>query len=1665
VDATDTAGNVSAPASGGDWAISTRIPNPPVIISVSQDTGISFTDKLTKDTTLTITGTGNAGDTITIYDGTTVVGTALVGPDGKWTATTSALADGGHSLDVTATSPLGFEGLASSAGYWTVDTVAPAQPVLGNNNGLPLVTGTADPGTTVSVVIGGATYTVPVDNNGAWTINLATDIPASGTAPALATGTFPISVYSTDAAGNSTTPTSSSLVVTTTVQPPPVFTSNPTTSDTTPRITGNSEIGSTVTLELRDSNNVLIATYSNIPTTSAGTWAVNLETAIPDGGTNPIAPLVDGNSYKLSATATDANQQFTSVAANKKLVIDTTAPNRPTITSPAITNDSTPLFTGTAEAGSMIELVIKLPNGSSVTLYQTATSPVDPNNPSAPGTWAIDFSKISPTAGFLNDLADGNYVVEVVAIDAAGNRSQSAVQNPFVVDTVAPAAPVITSPALTNDNTPVIAGTAEPNSTITLVIDGFTFVTQANSSGQWSVDLQTAIPVGGSGPIAALTDGVHPVTVTATDAAGNISPATSQNLRVDTTPPAAPEITSGNKTNDTTPVITGLAEPGSTVAVTINGSTFNTTAGPNGNWSVNLETAIPNGGTTPIAPLTNGQTYPVSVTATDAAGNTSQPATQNLLVDTTAPDAPAFTSSALTNQVPPTITGTAEPGSTLTLVINGATYQTPVDANGNWSVNTATATPTSGTLGAFTDGSYPISAFCTDASNNQSGTSAQTLVVDLTAPVITSAVASFGTNLNLEESKANATIAIAITGIEDGQPASVTINGTTFTGTVYNGKVIITVSAATLDGLQDGTSPTILVSATDRAGNTGTLGVPFSVDKSGPPRPSIVSVSSSQTDPNPNDLFTSVVNPTVVISGQAGQTIVIHGPNGIVNPSDYTVAETNGLYTVTFNTNQPRGDYKINMMDANGNENADGSGAQNFFRIDSIPILFDNPTRRSTAMGSTYGNLGAKNILNGEIFNVPQQSDNTWVDLDGEKLTFGLAGSTVVETDQNGNPTLVEVSINGAVLQLNPITGAYKYTPVPLIDRMDTFVLTLRDSSGNQTQLRLTFNSIDNLDRDGIGSATESTLAGIVTGNGNSTNLAGDLNRDGVADANQNSVTTLAWRKEADYLNAMNPNTVANTDRSAIVVMVVNSSLFNPNTTTTLSQLMGNVDPLAQLLEIKVTNTNGTLPDSRAFYKPWDLMNFSVESLVSTGLTDINPNRPGTQVQVAIDISNANISMGGFGFSLYRKHVTQQTLDDYASAGITLTDLNNNPVTAPGWYDYTQRTPGGDGAAFKDFNNDGKIDAIIVTLTDNAFGDDSPLRNKIVDPGTPSSNFPPNPGGNNPGVPNPPGSFAPQPGIAGFSATGTNNGSQAGTTVQVYPSSSTTASTTVTPFPGFQGEVRIIRADFNNDGTPDIVASMGAGGLPLVRIINGANTSNTLLEFMAYDRAFTGGVFVATGDVNHDSILDIVTGAGPGGGPHVKAFSGNNATELASFFAYTTAFTGGVSVAAADLTGDGFAEIVTGAGPGGGPHVKVFDGNGFGMIQEFMAYTLDFSGGVYVSAGDYLSDGKMEIITGAGAGGGPHVKIWDYLSNHLDGELMAYTKFTTNSGQVIDALFSGGVRVALADANGDGVNDLVTGAGPGGGPHVKVFVGFRLELLLNFFSGDRDDKRGIFVGN
>src|SRR3954468_9527842 len=115
-----------------------------------------------------------------------------------------------------------------------------------------------------------------------------------------------------------------------------------------------------------------------------------------------------------------------------------------------------------------------------------------------------------------------------------------------------------------------------------------------------------------------------------------------------------------------------------------------------------------------------------------------------------------------------------------------------------------------------------------------------------------------------------------------------------------------------------------------------------------------------------------------------------------------------------------------------------------------------------------------------------------------------------------------------------------------------------------------------------------------------------------------------------------------------------------------------------------------------------------------------------------------------------------------------------------------------------------------------------------------------------------------------------------------------------------------------------------AGGLPYVRLFD-PTTGAQVRAFLAYDASFKGGVHVALGDVTGDGVPDVVTGAGAGGGPHVKVFDGRTGALLSQFFAYALGFTGGVNVAVGDVTGDGKADIVTGAGAGGGPHVRVFD--------------------------------------------------------------------------------------------------------------------------------------------
>jgi subtilisin family serine protease len=271
--------------------------------------------------------------------------------------------------------------------------------------------------------------------------------------------------------------------------------------------------------------------------------------------------------------------------------------------------------------------------------------------------------------------------------------------------------------------------------------------------------------------------------------------------------------------------------------------------------------------------------------------------------------------------------------------------------------------------------------------------------------------------------------------------------------------------------------------------------------------------------------------------------------------------------------------------------------------------------------------------------------------------------------------------------------------------------------------------------------------------------------------------------------------------------------------------------------------------------------------------------------------------------------------------------------------------------------------------------------------------------------------------------------------------------------PGFTGGVHVAACDFDGDGRDEVVVTgPGAGGGPHVRALQLDASGNVVAElasFFAYDPAFTGGVFVACGPVEGPGARNIVTGPGPGGGPHLRILryqpgAPGGVVPVFDFLPYHPAFTGGVHVAVGDANGpDGRAEVVTAPGAGGGPHVRVltFDSGALTPIGEFFAYDPAFTGGVFVATGDVTSDGVVEVITGPGSGGGPHVRAFSGAGVPLGGGFFAYSP-----------QFTAGVRVAAGDFAGNGAAEIVTAPGAGGGPHVIPFALAGTPVTPGFFA-------------
>ncbi len=185
------------------------------------------------------------------------------------------------------------------------------------------------------------------------------------------------------------------------------------------------------------------------------------------------------------------------------------------------------------------------------------------------------------------------------------------------------------------------------------------------------------------------------------------------------------------------------------------------------------------------------------------------------------------------------------------------------------------------------------------------------------------------------------------------------------------------------------------------------------------------------------------------------------------------------------------------------------------------------------------------------------------------------------------------------------------------------------------------------------------------------------------------------------------------------------------------------------------------------------------------------------------------------------------------------------------------------------------------------------------------------------------------------------------------------------PFPGFTGGSLVSTGDVTGDEIDDIAVAAGAGGGPHVKVFDGA-TGAEVRSFFAFDEAFRGGASIGLGDATGDKIADLVVGAGAGGGPHVKVFDGATGAEIRSFFAFDEAFRGGVAVRAGDVSGDGLADLVTGAGPGGGPHVKVFDATTAAVIQSFFGGDPADRDGAFVGVADFLGAGRAQVTAGAG---------------------------------------------------------------------------------------------------
>lgn len=706
----------------------------------------------TDDTTPTLSGKAEAGSTVRIYDGGSLLGAVTADPDGNWNFTPSPpLLNGAHDFAVTAEDKAGNLSAKSDVFGIVIDTVAPDAPVIvsvvddqGNQTGLlnsgdatddtkPTLSGTAEPNSTVIVrddshEIGRAV----AGPDGKWTLEPV--LP-------MGLGEHKLTAEAVDAAGNVSAPSNPfDLILGSPDQPSaPAITSviddvgsitgniqkDGLTDDARPTINGTAQAGMTVSVYI---DGVLAGTTI---AKSNGDWSFT-----------PSADLADGL-HEITATATNTLGNISPETGKYPIVVDTTPPEVPApadatlwddagtitgvITSGTITDDNTPTFNGVAE-----------PNAT-VIIYDDGEE-IGRVVANAGGAWSFTPSPV---------LVDGAHKLNYEVMDQAGNIGPKSETIEFTVDTsrlevsidgaiddVGGITGAISKGGVTDDTVPTLHGKATPGGTVK-IYEGGVLLGQviAGNDGQWSMTLPEA-----------LAGGAHSLTATVTTVAnGESDPSSAFDFNIDVTAPDIPTIvevkddvgfpqnalSKGESTDDTTPTLSGKAEAGSTVHVYDKGSLLGSVvARESGDWSF-----------TPSPPLLNG-VHEFTVKAEDKAGNISQPSDMfDIVIDTVAPEKPLIDSvyddqgartgnvlaGASTDDARPRISGSAEAGSTVIIRDGDAELGRVIaGSDGKWVFDPPAA---------LSEGEHVLSVEAMDAAGNVSAPSDEFgFVVDTSLP-------------------------------------------------------------------------------------------------------------------------------------------------------------------------------------------------------------------------------------------------------------------------------------------------------------------------------------------------------------------------------------------------------------------------------------------------------------------------------------------------------------------------------------------------------------------------------------------------------------------------------------------------------------------------------------------------------------------------------------------------------------------------------------------------------------------------------------------------------------------------------------------------------------------------------------------------------------------